>query len=128
MIPMIARHSRSSLLVTLALATLGVACKDNGGTTPDGSAGAGGSGGRGGGGGSDAGGSGGGADTRDGRDSATARDTATPDTALPDRPDSGRLDAAPDSAGDAGVNPRQLWFSGPDGDFHLNDFEPEDPF
>ena len=118
---------RVPLLVTLALATLAAACKENGGPAPDGAAGTGGSGGRGGGGGSGGGGGGGGGGSA-GRDAATARDAASPDTALPDRPDSGRMDAAPDSSPDAGTNPRQLWFSGPDGDFHLLDKEPEDPF
>ena len=120
---------RVPLLVTLALATLAAACKENGGPAPDGAAGTGGSGGRGGAGGADTGGSGGGGTGGSaGRDAGTARDAATPDTALPDRPDSGRMDAAPDSSPDAGMNARQLWFSGPDGDFHLLDKEPEDPF
>jgi hypothetical protein len=124
---MIARRAtQGSLFAALALAAVGFACPGGNGPKPDA---AGGSGGTGGGGRGGTGGGGGSADATGGsggRDSASPRDTG-PDLA-PDRPDGPRPDAPADLSPDAGVNPKQLWFSGPDGDFHLNDFEPQDAF
>jgi hypothetical protein len=115
---------RMSLLVTLALATLGASCKRTSGH-PDA-----------GGGGEDAGAmpdaSRPDAAAPDARvepdvaaDLASPRDLASPD--MP--PDAGRPDAPADAAGDAGpTNPSRLWFHGPEGDFQLSDMEPETPF
>jgi hypothetical protein len=137
----------ASLLVTMALATLGVACPNGNSPTPDGSAGTGGgAGGRGGSGGADgsvtggssgrdgAAGSGGTGGRQDaggvgGRDAAAPRDAPVRDT--PQGPvDARPPDLRPDAGAgpDAGVNPRQLWFSGPESDLHLSDIEPQVPF
>ena len=116
-----------SLFAALALAAIGLACRNGGGPAPDAAGGSGGSGGRGG-----SGGSGGSADATGGsagRDSAIARDGAGGRDTPPMVPDAAKPDLAADvTPADAGVNPAQLWFSGPDGDFHLLPQEPQDPF
>jgi hypothetical protein len=140
---------RPSLLVTLALATLGAACPSSNGPAPDasGGSGGGGAGGRGGSAGTDGavtggssgrggtGGSGGSgrqdAGSPGGRDSAGPRDAPGRDSPVgPDVVDARSSDLRPDAgaSADAGVNPRQLWFSGPESDLHLSDIEPQVPF
>jgi hypothetical protein len=136
----------ASLLVTMALATLGPACPNGNSPAPDGSAGTGGA--AGGSGGADgsvtggssgrdgAGGSGGTGGRQDaggagGRDAAAPRDAPGRDTPQgPDAVDARPPDLRPDAGAgpDAGVNPRQLWFSGPESDLHLSDIEPQVPF
>jgi hypothetical protein len=128
---------RTSLLVTLALATLGAACRSSGDGSRDGAGGSG-SGGSGGGGAGGAGGTGGaggsggsggspGADARrdspglpDGRDAGGARDSGAAD----------RADLRPDAGctADAGTNARRIWLHGPEPDIYLSDQEPETPF
>jgi hypothetical protein len=110
---------RMSLLVTLALATLGASCKRS---TPHPDGGADGRGPE------DAGVP----DTRrpvvEGPDAApVAADTASPpDAASPDvAVDAGSPDAPVDAST---TNPSRLWFHGPEGDFQLSDMEPETPF
>jgi hypothetical protein len=111
-----------SLLVTLALATLGASCKRNPGhpdAAPDGPRPL------------DAGGVADAprpdavaADSRAEPDAAA--DVAAPRDLAPDLgADAGRPDAPLDAAA---TNPTRLWFHGPEGDFQLSDMEPETPF
>jgi hypothetical protein len=116
---------RASLLVTVALATLGAACKSKDGSSRDA-----------------AGSVDAAADADTGAEAGVdARADAAPgDSALADavRADSAAPDAppdlAPDAARDAGAldaaaaNPRRLWFSGPEDSIHLAEVEPDTPF
>jgi hypothetical protein len=117
---------RVSVLVTLALATLGASCKrspahPDAGVDARGPDGAGGV-----------------ADAArpdaGGADAAAEVDAgpSPPDVAIPDlgvsvdmAPDAARPDAPADAATG---NPGRLWFHGPEGDFQLSDMEPETPF
>jgi hypothetical protein len=116
---------RASLLVTVALATLGAACKSKDSPSRDAAASP------------DVG-----AGAEAGVDAAV--DAAPPDTALDamgDRaaPVDVAADLAPDAPRDVSVpdmstldaaaaNPRRLWFSGPEDSIHLAETEPDTPF
>jgi hypothetical protein len=122
---------RASLLVTVALATLGAACKSKSSSSRDAAGSA------------DAG-----ADAAVGAEAGmgaeagvdVAADAAPGDSALADAlradsaPDATADRPAPDAAPDAGAldaaaaNPRRLWFSGPEDSIHLAEVEPDTPF
>jgi hypothetical protein len=112
-----ARSPRTSLLVTLALATVAAACKRTP-AAPDAAAAG------------DAT-----IDTR--RPVVQPPDAAAPDAAEPDAAPDAALPrdlsapdaAAPDAPRDAATsNPSRLWFHGPESDLQLADMEPETPF